>query len=444
MSLGVLVGLAAAAGEALAQRPALAGEATYGVTGGSVLVHYATTGADAAPTRDDNMDGVSDFVAEVASTAEDALSRLTAMGFRRPLGDGAEGGDGRIDFYLRNLMNADGSAGVDSCTGGAGGQCVGYAIAENDFAGFSYPTVTEGIRSVVPHELFHLIQMAYASGQTAAWSEGSAVWAVEELYGDANSDMERFLPSFLPRNARPLERTGGGLGDNYPYGAALWPYFLAKRFDAKVILDAWAVSSEAKPFLDAIDSVLATRGSSVLAAFAEMTRWNLFTGARAAGGRYPSSASSWPMVTKEPPISGDGMIYVEGLSARYLDVTISGERHELRVLPTDGIKVVGWAVPAGGGYGEGVALDPISGKNGVAKVLDPGTYTLVVTGQSRATILTAVNLELAPVPAEIPDDEEGSDGGCQAASSSSGAMSALLGVGLLLGWRRRRGAAAKR
>lgn len=436
LSAGAFAAVAAAAGSAFAARPVLAGEVTYGMAGGGVLVHYATSGGDAVPARDDDMDGVPDFVAEVAQTADGALTRFVQMGFRRPLADGVEGGDGRIDFYLRNLQNADGNAGTDSCSGGT---CVGFAISENDFAGFSYATVTEGIRSVVPHELFHLVQYAYSSAQPGAWSEGSAVWSVEELYGDGNSDFERFLPSFLTRSFRPLERSGGGFGDNYPYGAALWAYFLSHRFDAALIVEAWAASSATAPFLDAIEVALKRRGSSLDEAFTEMTRWNLFTGPRAAGGRY-AGAGSWPEVPKEPALAGAGKIYIEGLSARYVDVTVSGERRQLLVAPTDGIEVRGWAVAAGGGLADGVALAKVAG--GVAATLEPGTYTLVVTGLSRNTITTAVNVQLQPAPVEPPDDDDddgGDGGGCQATSATPAGAGPLgwIALALLAGGRRR-------
>ena len=195
------LGSLATTSAAFAQRPALAGEKTFGVTGGEILVHYATTGADAVQPADRDSNGVPDFVDAVAATAEQALDHFLELGFPRPLDDGALGGDGRIDIYLRNLNASDGNAGNDGCTGK---HCVGFIAAENDYAGYPYASVTEGIRSVVPHELFHLVQNAYASDQPSIWTEGSAVWAVENLYGDGNSDFERFLSSFLTKSVRPF------------------------------------------------------------------------------------------------------------------------------------------------------------------------------------------------------------------------------------------------
>ena len=85
---------------ARADRPVLAGETSFGLPGGEVLVHYASAGIDAVPMTDANGDGIPDFVAEVASVAELAVDRYLALGLRRPLADGALGGDGRIDVYL--------------------------------------------------------------------------------------------------------------------------------------------------------------------------------------------------------------------------------------------------------------------------------------------------------------------------------------------------------
>ncbi|MGE3765160.1 MAG: hypothetical protein AB7L94_23065, partial [Kofleriaceae bacterium] len=72
-----------------ATRPQLVDEATFGV--GAILVHYATNGVDVPFGGDANGNDVPDFVEEVATTANDALERFVALGFRRPADDGALG-----------------------------------------------------------------------------------------------------------------------------------------------------------------------------------------------------------------------------------------------------------------------------------------------------------------------------------------------------------------
>jgi len=407
-----------------AARPVLSGEATYGAAGGDILVHYATDGVDAAPAADANTDGVPDFVTEVATTAELALGQLVALGFRRPLTDGTAGGDGRIDIYLQNLSGADGSAGVDTC---GSGRCSGHVIAENDYVGYAYPSTTEAIRSVVPHEVFHLVQYAYAMDQPATWSEGTAVWAVEYLYGQGNTDFERFLPTFLMRTYRPFERAVGGFGDGYPYGAALWPYFLEYAYGADAVVAAWTACENAS-FLDAIDEVLVARDSSMEAAWIDFTRWNAFTGPRmttAAG--YPE-ARGWVEAPREAQLIASARIYVEGLSARYVPVSIT-DRSRVTIAPTNGIRVAGWIVADGRGLADGIELAS-DGALLVATV-KPGRYLLVVTGLSRGTITTAVELAIAP---PLPDDI-GEHSGC---SSTAGLRLSMVGSITVALWRRRR------
>ena len=411
---------------ASAARPVLAGEATFGAPQGNILVHYATSGADAVPPADGDGDGSPDFVTEVATTAELALDHFLALGFRRPLDDGALGGDGRIDIYLRDLNAADGNAGTDSCTLD---RCIGYISAENDYAGYSYSSITEAIRSVVPHEIFHLVQNAYASSQPATWSEGTAVWAVENLYGPANSDFERFLSAFLMRSYRPFERAVAGFGDAYPYGGALWPYFLEHHFGVGAVVAAWAACEQA-PFLDAVDAALAPLGASVDAAWVEFTRWNWFTASRAQLGPYPAAAG-WPQVPREPPIETDGTIYIEGLSARYVPITV-GSRSRIMLAASGGIRIAGWLVAEGRSFAEGLALAPAQAapEATIEATIDAGTYTLVVTGLSRGSITTAVRVTLDEPPAP-----EGDGGGC---ASTPAPRATLLWLVAALAWCRRR------
>jgi len=409
---------------ASAARPVLASEATFGKPQGKLLIHYATSGADAVPLADTDGDGTPDFVNQVATTGELGLDHFLMLGFRRPLDDGTLGGDGRIDIYLRDLNSADGNAGTDSCTGT---HCIGYISAENDYAGYSYPSITEAIRSVVPHEIFHLVQNAYASTQPATWTEGSAVWAVENLFGAGNSDFERFLPSFITRSYRPFERPVAGFGDAYPYGAALWAYFLEHRFGVGAVVAAWAACEQAQ-FLDAANAALTPLGADIDAAWVEFTRWNLFTGARAKLGLYPDAAG-WPAVPLEAPIETGGMVYVEGLSARYVPITVAS-RSRVTLAPPGGLRIAGWLVADGQGLADGVELE--AEKATLTATIDAGTYTLVVTGLSRGSIVTAVGLTI-----DEPPDPPDHDGGC--ASGPAPRATALWLVAALAWCRRRRG-----
>ena len=81
--IAVALAVLAAASPALAQRPALAGEQTFGVAGGDILVHYATTGADAVTMTDRDTNGPRGFAfVEMANDAEAGSAMQSLNGFR--------------------------------------------------------------------------------------------------------------------------------------------------------------------------------------------------------------------------------------------------------------------------------------------------------------------------------------------------------------------------
>jgi hypothetical protein len=435
VAVAVTLGLAITGGARLAAaRPTFTAPAqVHGVSGGRVAVHYVTTTADAVPATDADTDGVPDFVEAVAAAGEDALTRYAAAGFRLPVSDvgiADNGGDGRVDVYLKNLVSADGNAGQDGCNGTL---CIGHATTENDYAGFNYPSVEEAIETVVPHELFHLVQMAYDDDQATAWTEGSAVWAVEHLHGAANGDFERFLPGFLMETDRPLERPGGGFGDPYPYGAALWPYFLEHAYGADAVVATWAACENGASdpdFIEAADAALSARGASLADAFTEFTRWNLFTGSRAGRGDYPD-ASAWIEVPAEAPFTAAaGMVYLEGLSARYVPVILPADLdREIVVRPAANRTARAWVVPFTGALADGVELVADGGDLEVTiAAAAPRQHYLVVTGLSAGTIASPTELFVREPVIDPPDDD---GGGCAAGGGGGGAGGLVLVLGAL-------------
>jgi hypothetical protein len=265
------------------------------------------------------------------------------------------------------------------------------------------------------------VQAAYATEQSPTWTEGSAVWAVEQLYGDDNADFERFLPAFLGKTFRPLERPAGGFGDAYPYGAAQWPYFLELRFGADFIVSAWQ-ESEQREFLDAIGAALTARSATLDGVFAEFTRWNAFTGARSATNGWPT-ATAWIEAPREPAFTAEGgRAFLEGLSARYVPFELSA-RSRIEVVPTNGIRATAWVVADGGDPTTGIELagEPLEA------TLEPGRYTLVLTGLTPRTTATAVDIAIGP-----PEEEEI---GCRSTRTST--ISFALALLALLVARRR-------
>jgi hypothetical protein len=452
--VAVAAALALAAPPARAQRPAFAkGTTPLTHDGEHVRVHYVTTSDDAVPPDDADESGVPDFVEQVADLAEISWQDLDARGFRSPLVDtglvpGDDGGDERFDIYLTDLQQADGNYVDEACTE-APVHCAGYFSMENDLAGFNYESIEEGISVLTSHELFHAVQAAYVGGMAATWSEGTAVWNEEQTFPDAQDDYEKFVNAFLERPDRPFDRGGGGFGDKYPYGAALWPTFLEERYGDGTVRRSWEACEALGPdsnFLDAVGQVLDGDGASLESAWIEFSRWNLFTGERADPSRSYQAGAGLALVASEQGLTslGTAETTVEGMSARYLPIAVDGERMQVSVEVDDAAAAAFYPQDGGGALGDPVEL-----------VRDGGLLSAVLPGEARGIlVLTSVRRGGLPRPASVevavapPDDggdgDEDDEGGCQAARSSGGpvpgtASLLLAASAFVLGSRRRRG-----
>lgn len=315
---------------------------------GNVRVWYATQGEHAPPGGGGPETPAA--VREAGDAAEAALARFDALGFRRPRSDAASpcldhGGDGRLDLYLFDFKAADGTIVVDSCEPGVPETCGGFAIVENDFANTAYASRAEGFRTVVPHELFHLVQQAYASNDEAWWSEGSAQWAAQQVYPELE-DLERFLPAFFAHPERALDFPAVGAAADISYGAAIWPIFLRERFELDTPRQVFeALGAGAPTVLAATATVLDGWGRELGSTFAEFARWNGATGSRAGAGGYVA-ARDYPEVALEPlgdDVPSEVAGTLAGLAARYF-VVESRTRRTLSLAGSAG-RVGAWLVP---------------------------------------------------------------------------------------------------
>ncbi len=317
---------------------------------------------------------------------------------------------------------------------------------ENDLAGFNYDSVEEGVSVLTSHEMFHAVQAAYVTDMDASWSEGTAVWNEEQTF-PAQDDYEKFVTAFLARPDRPFDRGGGGFGDKYPYGAALWPTFLDERYGDGTVQRSWEACEALGPgssFLDAVGQALAGTDESIESAWIEFSRWNLFTGERADPSRAYQAGADLALVATEEGLTSLGAVQttVEGMSARYLPIAVDGERMQISVEVDDAAAAAFYPQDDGGALGDEIEL-----------VRDGGLLSAVVPGAARGIlVLTSVRRGGLPRPASVevavaPPDEGGDDdedgGGCQAARSSGGRVpgtaSLLLAAAAFLLASRRRG-----
>lgn len=417
----------------------------------SVRVWYVKEGNHAVRPASQRADGVPDDVARVGEVTEDALQRYRAMGFRAPLSDadtscGSNGGDGRLDVYLVHFASADGTTIAERCnTSGAAPTCASFVLAEANFEG-RYPTVDEGIRTVLPHEAFHTIQNAYDAALDRFWAEGTAQWAAKTLDPSLH-DLERFLPSFFEAERRSIDLPPGGVTAGYLYGAAIWPVFLTQRFDTAIvreILEEEASTGDAA--FDAARAVVEKRRGVMDDEWSLFWRWNASTGARADGAGY-TDAKLYPMLATHDLVdvvssvtSGStGYVYRVSPSARVTVALESQGAHRAYLVPVAGGKALLAKAAALPAEADGEALVVLTSLS-TSKVDAP--YTLRVSRAPSDPVPDPPSPPASSPPTTTPTERgDAIGGGCSSTPTRApdgGIPYAVAAMSLWLVRRRRR------
>ncbi len=344
VSLSVLLAATPATRPAFAQvcasaRPSYGSAETafYDSPSGLARVHYALSGSHAPPSTSTEDPAVPDAVLVAAQAAEDALATYAALGYEAPLTDGDSpcsdnGGSDALDVYLLHFSAADGQAQRDHCQAGTPQHCAGFVLVENDFRGGGYASTAEGLRTVVPHEVFHLVQNAYDADVERWWAEGSAQWAAKQVYPDLR-DLERFLPAYFEVPWRPLSVPPPGIITNFLYATAIWPTFLHERFDADIVREVFEQLDGVQQALPAADAVLRARGSTLADEFLQFAAYNAATGARAPELGGYVGARDYPEVPLAELTNGSVTDAASGLGAFYYAVPASSSELRLEADP---------------------------------------------------------------------------------------------------------------
>jgi hypothetical protein len=377
--------------------------ATFDSASGRVRISYALSGPHAPPRASDPSPAA---VVAAANAADAALAKFDELGYRQIVSDGdspcaSNGGDDKVDVYLIDFPSADGQAVPDHCTSSTARSCAGFVMVENDFAGSGYADLTEGMNTVVPHELFHLVQNAYDAGVERWWAEGSAQWAAKQVHPELQ-DLERHLPAYFKQPWRPLDVPPSGVAGEFLYATAIWPVFLSEQFGHDFVRRVFeGLADGALSPLASTASLLEEEGTSLGAEFLSFAAYNAATGSRASSGVGYDHAADYPLVPFASLASerGTGVDEVSsGLGAFYYAVESSEPRRF--TIDADPTRVRALLVPLADGK---LALDaalPLP-----AQV--QGSAVVVVAGQSVAKTDAPFRLNVAAGASE--PNETGSE-----------------------------------
>ncbi len=241
-------------------KPTLASEMIVKSNGNHFNIHYATTGTDAPPLADSNINGVPDWVETVADVFEAAYDReVTKLNYRTPP-------NMPYDVYLRALGNYLGLTTSDLVNGNI---ATSFIEIDKDFKGFSTSyTPLALLKVTAAHEFQHAIQYGYNYFFEAWYAEATATWMEDEVYDSVNQ--------LYDYTGEYLTSTTSALGSGDGYSRWIFNRYLYEQFYPQdIIWKIWeSLSIEQPPLSGAdiptlpfLDKVLKSQGGSLPASF---------------------------------------------------------------------------------------------------------------------------------------------------------------------------------
>jgi hypothetical protein len=187
-----------------------------------IVVHYTRTGPDHPRfMKDDNHNGVPNYIEKLAAAANKAWLWYAHNGFKGPLPDAA-GPDARLDIYVKALP--PGVFGITPPATVANGGS--FMVIDNQLD-MAHLAVHGSLQQTVAHELFHEFQLAYMpDGRIPHWAaEGSAVAMQTYVYPQVvDAATFSYLDAWLNQPWRSLYDEAHGC--SHCYGGALFWRFL--------------------------------------------------------------------------------------------------------------------------------------------------------------------------------------------------------------------------
>jgi len=248
---------------------------------GQFRIHYSTYGANAVSSKDNDLNGVPDYVDSVMIIFDYCHQFETdSLGLKSPPHDYGYGGGNEYDVYIQNFRSMYGQTVPDAEVPTKPNTYYSYLEIDNNYLGFPTSGI-DGLRVTAAHEYFHAIQMGYKfKGDDDFWEkevfyyEISSTWMEDVIYDDVN-DYYNYLYSFFNEINMPFDT----YDYYYEYGNCLWNHMLAKKFGRQIVVKIWEEIADV-PVLNALENVLHDYGTSFTNELQQYAIWNYFTGSR--------------------------------------------------------------------------------------------------------------------------------------------------------------------
>jgi hypothetical protein len=262
---------------------------------GRFRVHYATTGTQAVPADDADLNGIPDFAEEAGRSLDHSYAVVVEqLGYRPPPADNQAGPE--WDCYCVDMGGDYGLTTNETQIGIDPDIWTSFLRIDHDFT----RTETKGLdalRVTVAHEFGHMCHLGYVydASRNLFLYEANATW-IEDVAYDSINDYYNYLEEFFQYNNRRFDTADGWR----EYGLCVWFHFIQKRlgtplFAAKIWEELGAMNED----IDACDLVLRDYGKRFDDELGLFYAWNTRTGSRADTVHYYPEGNAYPEIVPD-------------------------------------------------------------------------------------------------------------------------------------------------
>src|SRR3954447_7425841 len=264
------------------------------ITSPYVVVHYTRTGPDHPRfMKDDDHDGVPNYIEKLAASANKAWLWYGHNGFKAPLPD-TGGPDTKLDIYVKALPS--GIFGITLPTTVAQGGS--FMVIDNQLDE-AHLAVHGSLQQTVAHELFHEFQLGYMpDGHIPHWAaEGSAIAMQTYVYPQVvDAATFSYLDTWLNQPWRSIYDEAGGCSHCYG-GGLFWRFLfsLGNHVVSEYFGRLYGYEQAHKPILlglQPLDEILQKRAHSSLYGAFERFSYDIYRSGYKPASRYKLRAST--------------------------------------------------------------------------------------------------------------------------------------------------------
>ncbi|HID39699.1 MAG TPA: T9SS type A sorting domain-containing protein [Calditrichaeota bacterium] len=291
--------------------------------GGHFIIHYDTSGYHAVPLKDEEGNGIPDYIDSAAVILENVWDvEINQLGFMPPP-DKYGQPVSTYPVYFTKISDYGITWLVDEIQLDNRTIFTSYLELNTDYSGF-YTKGLDGMRVTAAHEFNHAIQLGYNVWQTSNYDlvdrffmEMTSTWLEDYVYPQINDYYHylyflfNYLNSFSFNTAFSL----------YPYANSLYLHMTSELYGPRFTVDVWEriIKEEG---MQALETTLNNLGETFAESQNRYGVWLYFTGHRAVPGAYFPEAADYPMLeTVKKRTSFTTMLPGYGLNLFEIDVT---------------------------------------------------------------------------------------------------------------------------